>query len=135
MPTGIPGSSIHGTNQYYGNGCRCIECRAANKAHRLQHADKLKTRAKIHRQKRLKLMLQLKGVPCKDCGNKFPPYCMDFDHREPKDKLFSISGQQTCSESLFLAEVAKCDVVCANCHRIRTHKDRAYLLDSSTDSL
>lgn len=127
MPTGVPSSSVCGTNTAYQNGCRCEPCRAANKTYRQSNPDLFKARAKAHRQKRLGLMLKFKSQPCKDCGNTFPPYCMDFDHREPDEKLFSISGQQTCSEALFLAEVAKCDVVCANCHRIRTFKDKAYI--------
>lgn len=126
MPTGIPRSSVHGTNSCYSSGCRCEACRAANRCYRLENSVVLKHRAKLHRQKRLKLMLELKSVPCTDCGDTYPPYCMDFDHRDPAQKSFVISSQQTCSEKLFLAEVAKCDIICANCHRIRTHKDTAY---------
>ncbi len=64
-----------------------------------------------------------KAVPCADCGATFPPYVMDFDHRDPVDKLFAVGtgiGQHQPLDLLW--EIEKCDVVCANCHRIRTHK-------------
>jgi hypothetical protein len=47
---------------------------------------------------------------------------MDFDHRDPADKAFRVTeGRATLmSRARLLAEVGKCDIVCANCHRIRT---------------
>ena len=59
--------------------------------------------------------------PCMDCGNTFPPECMDFDHRPGTQKISSISklGKRTSWKKIE-AEIAKCDIVCANCHRIRT---------------
>lgn len=60
-----------------------------------------------------------KQVPCADCGESYPPFVMDFDHRG--DKEFDIGMAPTrVSMSRLLAEIAKCDVVCANCHRFRT---------------
>lgn len=64
---------------------------------------------------------EIKSVPCKDCGNRYPPYVMDFDHRNPDDKLFNISTGKAKRWEVVLAEIAKCDVVCSNCHRIRSH--------------
>lgn len=57
-----------------------------------------------------------------DCGGRFPAVCMDFDHRPGEKKLFTVAamvGQHQTSKRV-LAEIAKCDVVCSNCHRIRT---------------
>jgi hypothetical protein len=48
---------------------------------------------------------------------------MDFDHRDPSTKGFTVSrmvGRATIEA--ILAEIAKCDIVCANCHRERTMK-------------
>lgn len=66
-------------------------------------------------------MTLAKARPCADCGVQYPPYVMQFDHREPKTKLFVI-GASLFSRSLsaVLAEIEKCDVVCANCHFQRT---------------
>jgi hypothetical protein len=66
------------------------------------------------------LVRALKSRPCDDCGIQYPHYVMDFDHVRG-DKSFNISDLYGKSEKAILAEVAKCDLVCANCHRIRTH--------------
>lgn len=58
--------------------------------------------------------------PCADCGNYFPYYVMDFDHRE--DKLFEVSRLVALGMlKKCLIEIKKCDLVCSNCHRVRTH--------------
>lgn len=63
---------------------------------------------------------ELKAKPCMDCGNSFPPECMDFDHRPNEVKKFHIGQEVTKALKTLKEEIAKCDVVCANCHRIRT---------------
>lgn len=67
------------------------------------------------------MVLRLKDKPCLDCGHSYPHYVMDFDHvRGLKD--FSIGGGLGFSREQILAEIEKCDLVCANCHRKRTHE-------------
>lgn len=62
-----------------------------------------------------------KSVPCMDCEESHPYYVMDFDHTE--DKEFNISScAATYGRAKLEAEIAKCDVVCSNCHRKRTWK-------------
>lgn len=58
---------------------------------------------------------------CKDCGENYPYWMMDFDHLG--DKEFNIGQFSTATESIenIKREIEKCDVVCANCHRNRTH--------------
>ena len=68
----------------------------------------------------------LKNHPCMDCISSgrdgiWPVECMQFDHRDPEQKiskvgLFVLHGDVEG----FYAEVEKCDLVCANCHAIRT---------------
>lgn len=70
---------------------------------------------------------RLKNVPCADCGGTFDPVCMDFDHRPGAGKLFDLASVTTGRRHTWdeiLAEVAKCDIICSNCHRIRTHRKR-----------
>jgi hypothetical protein len=68
-----------------------------------------------------------KDRPCADCGIKYPFYVMDLDHREDEEKLGMISQMLKLSEEGFRREMAKCDVICANCHRERTHQRNQYL--------
>lgn len=69
-------------------------------------------------------LAEKKDVPCADCGGRFPVYVMDFDHRDPKTKLFGLGGFPKHDLVKIAAEIEKCDVVCANCHRIRTFGKR-----------
>ena len=66
----------------------------------------------------------LKAGPCTDCGKILPPCCMDFDHA-PGTKVKGIGVMLGCKEDRVLAEIAKCELVCACCHRVRTRKQRA----------
>lgn len=66
---------------------------------------------------------QIKSKPCMDCDGTFDPVCMDFDHREGEEKLSAVSAMIASNRygwARIEAEIAKCDVVCANCHRLRT---------------
>lgn len=61
-----------------------------------------------------------RGKPCADCSRTFPLCCMDFDHVRG-EKLYVIgSAWRWISVEALEQETAKCDVVCACCHRIRT---------------
>ena len=83
------------------------------------------------RERRRFVLLALKGGKCSDCGEKVHadlyPECFDFDHREPPLKKFSLNrGNLTRKWTDILDEVAKCDLVCANCHRTREVDRRGY---------
>jgi hypothetical protein len=68
---------------------------------------------------------RLRDVPCSDCGRRFPPCSMDFDHRDPSEKRSTVPGMVgRAGDARILAEAAKCDIVCANCHRVRTVERR-----------
>ena len=71
------------------------------------------------------VVFALKMRPCADCGVQWPPVAMDFDHRPGHHKAFNI-GATVASHSVeqIVAEADKCDVVCACCHRLRTHERR-----------
>ena len=72
------------------------------------------------------LLDRLRDVPCADCGGTFPPCAMDFDHRRADLKASRVTAMiGRAGDARILAEVAKCDIVCANCHRARTYERRA----------
>ena len=61
------------------------------------------------------------NIPCADCKIIYPWYVMDFDHVYGKKKfLLSDASNKIYSLETIDAEILKCDLVCANCHRIRT---------------
>lgn len=45
------------------------------------------------------------------------PRCLDFHHRDPKSKKFSIANNVRAGKKAIISEMAKCDVLCSNCHR------------------
>lgn len=65
------------------------------------------------------------SLPCYDCNEFFPYYVTEWDHTGT-DKEFNVSVMvhNTCSIEKIMREIAKCELVCANCHKIRTHKRR-----------
>jgi hypothetical protein len=67
---------------------------------------------------------EAKARPCMDCKIQYPACVMDLDHRDPSTKLFSMNSIATRSVAVIRAEIAKCDVVCSNCHRIRTWSNK-----------
>jgi len=78
-------------------------------------------RIKRHRHRNRDWMHEVKDCPCMDCGVKYHPAVMEFDHRLGTKKLFNVSvGVLSRSRRVVLEEMSKCDIVCANCHRMRT---------------
>jgi hypothetical protein len=64
----------------------------------------------------------LLSSPCLDCGNN-DPRVLEFDHRPEEKKEFNISravSGSTRSWQSIKREIDKCDIVCSNCHKIRT---------------
>ena len=79
------------------------------------------------------LLRRLKDAPCTDCGERFPPEAMDFDHVTQR-KDANVSDLANASAERLLAEVARCELVCANCHRTRTETRRLdALVDAAED--
>jgi hypothetical protein len=68
------------------------------------------------------MILAAKDGPCTDCGVRYPPYVMQFDHVRGVKRL-NVSAMASCTygPAPILAEIAKCDLVCANCHAERTY--------------
>lgn len=81
-------------------------------------------RIRLKGQSRFQLLASWKTGPCMDCGKPYEqPYCMEFDHRDRSSKILGVSRMSgTWPIERIKAEVAKCDLVCRNCHRIRTKK-------------
>lgn len=113
----------------------CANCHSLRT--RRQHRQRLAQRGLVGRSPRIReyrerwryhadLLDQIRDVPCQDCGGRFPPCAMEFDHRDPATKVRSVTRMiSNASIERILAEVDKCDVVCSNCHRTRTYRRRS----------
>jgi hypothetical protein len=100
-------------------------CRGCQRIYSRQHYQ-LNKRRYLDRNKRTKdekydLVRAAKSKPCMDCGKSYPYYVMEFDHVTAGTKSFTI-GTDARSHTIekILKELDKCEVVCSNCHRIRT---------------
>lgn len=94
--------------------------RAANRcSYRKHHAERRATYRQQYAARRA-LIDGLKNHPCQDCGNSYPSYVMEFHHRDPATKVFKVAVALVYySLNKVFEEIAKCDLLCANCHRIR----------------
>lgn len=60
---------------------------------------------------------------CAVCGYRGHAAALDFNHVRG-DKSFSVSQDPKVAMHKLMAEIAKCEVLCANCHRIHTYEQR-----------
>ena len=72
------------------------------------------------------LMFNRKKSECTPCISKGgyakikPKLEKGKDHRNPTEKVYSVSRMNYKNDALFNEEIEKCDLVCRNCHAIRT---------------
>ena len=105
-------------------------CKACSRAYARDHyarntkyyVDKAKARKGVEWQSLSQHVLTyLRDHPCVDCGET-DPVVLEFDHDDPADKAWNVAHmiQRRHGWSTIEAEIAKCAVRCANCHRRRT---------------
>jgi hypothetical protein len=81
-------------------------------------------------------MRELKSKPCADCGGCFHPAAMTFDHLPGSGKAADVADLvRRGSIGLARLEVAKCEVVCANCHAMRTFLRREQARSTSGEPM
>lgn len=86
---------------------------------------KRETQKVIRDERRNYIVSILRASQCVDCGNS-DWRVLEFDHRTQKEKEFNIADSVHYSVARIQKEIDKCDVVCANCHRIRTIQQLGY---------
>ena len=98
--------------------------REYNVAYYAEHRDEEIERVRVRQAATLEFLRDLRRRPCQDCGGTFSPWVMDFDHRDPRAKSFSLAAGKVLlkARAELLEEIAKCDIVCANCHAVRTYE-------------
>lgn len=115
-----PGS-LNFRTQIYRSQCKV--CTLAGQKNPITK-EKRKGYYKTHYSSRKAWLTELKSNPCTDCGGVFDPVCMQFDHLPEFDKEFEVSKIIYQSKEKALRELEKCELVCANCHALRTKERR-----------
>lgn len=107
----------------------CKRCaKDASRKHYLKHREAVKRKARGHNRAQTERLREIindaKAKPCTDCGVAYPPHVMDFDHLDGSEKRFNVADAVShgYSDETIRDELAKCELVCANCHRERTHR-------------
>jgi hypothetical protein len=68
---------------------------------------------------------ELKSHPCADCGQRFHHAAMTFDHLPGVEKVDEVSNLvRRRRKRAAILEVEKCELVCANCHAVRSYERR-----------
>jgi|SRR5665213_1631270 len=99
--------------------------RAARLKHYYANKDQYLARAQKQRAEMKALVEDAKDRPCVDCGVKYPPWVMQFDHVRGVKEFNLAEGRNIGSKRRVLAEIEKCEIVCANCHSERTHNRKS----------
>jgi hypothetical protein len=121
--------------RYKSLGIRHPTCRECQKSFRKQWYEgsaKEKHRENVHaRQRRVRdaarfhVLTYLLAHPCESCGET-DPRVLEFHHKEGKDRAVSELVAGGYSIETIQAEIVKCTVLCANCHRKITMDDRGW---------
>lgn len=103
-----------------------MRARAANGTFAIEDREEVihhrRARRNAHQNRLQMIVNSAKSRPCTDCGVQYPSYVMDLDHiRGEKVMAVGAMVARSVSYERLRAEIAKCDVVCSNCHRERTH--------------
>lgn len=99
--------------------CQKLRCRKFAKENPKALKALRQNTKQVYRETKAQLVYYKGGV-CKDCKGIFPSCCYHFDHREPCNKTAGIAQLMHRPVEEIKAEADKCDLVCANCHAIRT---------------
>jgi hypothetical protein len=110
----------------------CVNC------HREMHFEKEIINKNIISGRKLKKeCVMYKGGECEKCKYKKCFGALEFHHRNPKEKDFSICKKYGCKKmsNRIKKELDKCEILCGNCHREEHQKIREVGLEPTTPAL
>jgi hypothetical protein len=110
----------------------CPSCQAAYRRQHYQankqcYVERAKRSAAARREAVRGIIQKAKeGKSCADCGKAYQAWVLQFDHVDASDKEAAVANMASRGASVarVLTEIAKCEIVCANCHAERTHRRR-----------
>lgn len=127
LSAGLAAAAENFTTRFYcfeADRClQCYDCALVNLDARCDKCGK-----EDYRERQAKA-IKYAGGKCKDCGLEPKiPGIMEFHHRDPRLKLVNVSWMLSGGVSwpIVLAEIAKCDLLCCNCHKMRHYQPEIY---------
>lgn len=91
------------------------------------------SKGREYRQSLREFKAAFKNKPCADCGLQFSSIAMEFDHQAGFAKINKVS--YPLGRRASIAEIAKCEVVCVLCHRLRSYATYSQLFSKSKTAL
>lgn len=111
-----------------GLNSRCKTCQSEYiKQHYLKRKEYYVSKAKLSNQRKSEWLREIKNlykIACVECGYDKHVEALDFHHKDRETKSFDINQAKSQSKKAIIEELNKCEVLCANCHRIRTYNER-----------
>lgn len=106
----------------YCKECQKEYCRKHYVENKTEHNKRRYNTTKKNRDvQRIKIRSLKDYKPCTDCGKAYPYYVMQFDHLNDKmENIANMPGHYSWDK--IETEISKCELVCSNCHCIRTYK-------------
>ena len=101
---------------------RCGICRSCYQVGYFSDPERnkeLTEQRRLKRKERKQEAIAYKGGKCNDCGGEFHPSVYEFHHLNPLDKDHEPGSLLRYSWKRLVAELDKCVLLCANCHRVR----------------
>src|SRR5260370_39464078 len=100
----------------------CEEKQAYQRVHDHDNKEMWRRKRRRYEAKMRAVILAARDRPCADCAERWPPVVMEFDHRPGTVKKFNLGDEHARSHGMkaIREEMAKCDVLCPTCHRVRT---------------
>ncbi len=115
-----------GTRHPICKSCQNELVRRHYQAHREAYIEKARRRNDEYTRTAADFLIDyLSSHPCVDCGEA-DIVVLEFDHQRDKFMAVSELVRESYSLERIKQEIAKCEVVCANCHRRRTAKQRGW---------
>lgn len=101
--------------------------REYSREHYLKNIDAIKARTavrnkRIRKENRAYIVDVKESTPCTDCGKNYPFFVMHFDHIYEKNGSISNLWRSSVSLKRLQQEIENCEIVCANCHAVRTYE-------------
>lgn len=121
MAVGKPGTRLDGSEA-------CARCRrrprtTGKRASYCLECQRELNRISLMKRPTVQAVLAAKDGPCVDCGVQLPAAVMELDH--VRGKSFALAQAAVARRRLedVLAEIAKCELRCPNCHRMRHYRE------------
>lgn len=112
------GSRISARKYYHKNKEKCKE---NHRKWRARNADYIRNKQKEDKRNRKLEAIEYMGGSCQKCNGEFHPSVYEFHHINPEEKDRDPSKMLSLSKIKLFSELDKCQLLCANCHRLIHH--------------